>query len=660
MSIKYNADIDGLRAIAVLFVIFNHLHVSLFQGGFIGVDIFFVISGYLITSIIYKEMREDRFRIGHFYKKRVIRLAPAFFTMLAVVSIISSLLMLPHELMSYFESVIYSTFLMANVYMRKEVGGYFSTSVEEVPLLHLWSLGVEEQFYLFWPLLLLFLIRKINVKWLIWIVISLIMLSIFYAEQQILKNAGKAYYKMPVRACEMFLGALICFLPKIKLKETLIQIGIYSSVICLFATAMMFNQLTKFPGLNALIPCLATALIIYLSQISAKKSFILGNSYSVWFGKISYPMYLWHWPLIVFCNIYLIEIGLMTQVLIFVTTISLAYFTYKYIELPARKWVIWSNKKVIVLGFLLPSIGLSAIAGVVKYTHGLPERFDENVNRQVMALQSAAHVVRKDCHDAPKDKVILPDTSLCTLGNEKKNNIDLILLGDSHANSLAGAVDLWAKDLGLRGYDPTQSTTLYLPQIELFERRANDEYVLLSHFKTRNDSLTKLLQDHHYSIAVVSGYFSAYLTEKVKLSDGTGRSNQEVFEDGMRRAFKNISKASDRVVVILDVPELKKVKANCEARVKSLGLSKKCTISAKEIKSRDRQYLEILERLKTQFPKLEIVDLNPLLCDQTECQTSLNDIPLYRDKDNHHLSYYGALELGREYSEQQENPLKTR
>ncbi len=97
------------------------------------------------------------------------------------------------------------------------------------------------------------------------------MLSIFYAEQQILKNAGKAYYKMPVRACEMFLGALICFLPKIKLKETLIQIGIYSSVICLFATAMMFNKLTKFPGLNALIPCLATALIIYLSQIWAKK-----------------------------------------------------------------------------------------------------------------------------------------------------------------------------------------------------------------------------------------------------------------------------------------------------------------------------------------------------------------------------------------------------
>lgn len=660
MSIKYNADIDGLRAIAVLFVIFNHLHVSLFQGGFIGVDIFFVISGYLITSIIYKEMREDRFRIGHFYKKRVIRLAPAFFTMLAVVSIISSLLMLPHELMSYFESVIYSTFLMANVYMRKEVGGYFSTSVEEVPLLHLWSLGIEEQFYLFWPLLLLFLIKKINAKWLIWIVISLIMLSVFYAEQQILKNAGKAYYKMPVRACEMFLGALICFLPKIKLKGIFIQIGIYSGVLCLFATAMLFNQQTKFPGLNALVPCLATALIIYLSQIAVKQSFILGNSYSIWLGKISYPMYLWHWPLIVFCNIYLIEKDSIIQILILVATICLAYLTYRYIELPAKSWMVWSNKRVILIGFLLPSVGLSAIAGIVKYTSGFPQRFNEHVNTQVAALQSAAHVVRKDCHDFPKNKAILPDSSLCVLGNGKKENIDFILLGDSHANSLVGAVDFWAKDLNLRGYDPTQSTTLYLPSVELFERKANHEYVLQSQFKARNDSLTLLLQDNHYSITIVSGYFSTYLTDKVKLIDGTGRANNEVFEDGMRRAFKNISKASDRVVVILDVPELKKVKANCEARVKSLGLSKKCTISAKEIKSRDRQYLEILERLKTQFPKLEIVDLNPLLCDQTECQTSLNDIPLYRDKDNHHLSYYGALELGREYSEQQENPLKTR
>ena len=179
MSIRYNPVIDGLRALAVLLVIFNHIGIHLFSGGFIGVDIFFVISGYLITSIIYKDMKLGDFSIGSFYKKRVIRLAPAFFTVLTVVSIISWFSMLPHELAEYAKSAIYSTFLMANVYMRKEVGGYFSTSVEEVPLLHLWSLGVEEQFYLFWPLLLLMLIRKTNPKWMLWIIIGLIIASVF-------------------------------------------------------------------------------------------------------------------------------------------------------------------------------------------------------------------------------------------------------------------------------------------------------------------------------------------------------------------------------------------------------------------------------------------------------------------------------------------------
>ncbi len=163
--------------------------------------------------------------------------------------------------------------------------------LKEVPLLHLWSLGIEEQFYLFWPLLLLFLIKKINGKWLIWIVISLIMLSVFYAEQQILKNAGKPYYKMPVRACEMFLGALICFLPKDKIKR-----NIYTNwylLRCFYAYLQQRCCLISRPNFlvsNALLPCLATALIIYLSQIAVKKKFYLREFlfYLAWKGFLSY------------------------------------------------------------------------------------------------------------------------------------------------------------------------------------------------------------------------------------------------------------------------------------------------------------------------------------------------------------------------------------
>ena len=136
MSLKYTPDIDGLRALAVMLVIFNHVNISLFSGGFIGVDIFFVISGYLITAIIYKEMIAKSFSISHFYKKRGIRLAPAFFTVLLITSIFSLWMMLSNELVEYAKSIVYSVFLMANVYMRKEIGGYFSTSADEIPLLH--------------------------------------------------------------------------------------------------------------------------------------------------------------------------------------------------------------------------------------------------------------------------------------------------------------------------------------------------------------------------------------------------------------------------------------------------------------------------------------------------------------------------------------------
>ena len=658
MSIKYNADIDGLRALAVMFVIFNHINISVFSGGFIGVDIFFVISGYLITSIIYKEMTEQRFSVGHFYKKRVVRLAPAFFTVLTIVSIISMFIMLPHELTQYFKSVVYSTLLMANVYMRKEAGGYFSTSVDEVPLLHLWSLGVEEQFYIFWPLLLLLLTKKSNAKWLVLIILSLIVLSLFYAEQQILKNAGKAYYRMPVRASEMFLGALCCFVPVIKIKEFMARIIIWLSLLVLIACAMLFDEKTKFPGINAIIPCLATAIIIYLSQLINKNNSLLANQVSTWVGKISYPMYLWHWPLVVFLNIYLIPFDLITQVFVVVVTIILAYLTYKYIELPSRKWLVLPNKKVIIIGFLLPSLSFSVLASVVYYANGFPNRFDQKVSDQVIALESAAHVLRHNCHDAPKEREILPSMSLCTFGEVDNSNIDLILLGDSHANSFVGALDVWAKDADLKGYDPTQSTTLYLPDVELYEEKMPDQYVLSPQFKVRNDSITKFIQKKKYSITIITGYFSTYLGHKVKLVDGSSDNNQEVFERGMQRALTNIFKVSDRVIIVLDVPELHNLKANCFARVYSLGLNRKCEIPMTKFRERDKEYLAILEKLKQDFPKLEIVNPNKVLCDNVRCKTDLNGIPLYRDKDNNHFSYYGSVELGREYLKYFGNPLR--
>lgn len=219
MSFAYRPDIDGLRAIAVSLVIFNHLGWSLFSGGYIGVDIFFVISGYLITTILKRDIELQQFSIARFYKKRVIRLAPAYFTVLAIVSLIAWQVMLPGELTEYFKSVMYATVLIANLYMRNEVGDYFSPNVENVPLLHLWSLGVEEQFYIFWPLLLWLFLSRTSRKYL-WLVISVFIVAlVIYAQQQLTHNPAKVYYSMPVRAFELLIGALISCLPKLNLPK---------------------------------------------------------------------------------------------------------------------------------------------------------------------------------------------------------------------------------------------------------------------------------------------------------------------------------------------------------------------------------------------------------------------------------------------------------
>jgi len=369
-------------------------------------------------------------------------------------------------------------------------------------------------------------------------------------------------------------------------------------------------------------------------------------------------MYLWHWPIIVFLNIYLVEFTPVIQCLVILISIVLAYYTYKFIELPARKWLVLPNKKVILMGFLLPSTIFSIFAALIYVTQGLSGRFDEKVSRQVAALDSAAHILRKSCHDAPKDRTQLPDPSICAFGDVKKSKIDILLLGDSHANSMVGALDIWAKDANLRGYDPTQSTTLYLPDVNLFEKNRTNDFVENTKFTERNESLIKHIEKHKYSITILTAYFPTYLSDQVKLIDGKGATNQEVFEQGMIRALTQIFKMSDRAILILDVPNITDFQANCAVRVYSLGINQECLIPAQKMRDRDRDYLKIIASLKLKFPKLEVVNPNQVLCDEKVCQSALNDIPLYRDKDNHHLSYLGAAEFGKVYLKEFGNPLK--
>lgn len=652
---RYRSDIEGLRALAVFLVIFNHINLTWFAGGFIGVDVFFVISGFLITKVLYKDIDNHQFSLGRFYKKRIIRLAPALFTVFATVSVVSFFIMLPNELTEYAQSIIYSTFLLANIYMKKEAGDYFSGSVDEIPLLHLWSLGVEEQFYLFWPLFLLFLLKKSYTKHLVWIILAMIALSLFYAEQQIIKSAAKAYYRMPVRACELLLGALICFLPLVKIKQFIAHSITLASLGIIFFCGLTYNETTTFPGINAMLPCLATSIIIYLGQTADKFHTLLANPVTMWLGRLSYPMYLWHWPIVVLFNFYYFEFNWFNQIGIILITILLSYFTYKFIELPSKKWLILPNKIVILKGFVLPSIFISAIAGCTAAYQGFPQRFSTLVLDQVRALQTAPHNVRSKCHDSPNDESLLPDPTICSIGIQK-DHVDFIVIGDSHANSMIGAIDVWAKDANLRGYDPTHTATMYMPNVDRYYAADQKNYQLRSEYRIRNDAITSHLKNKQYDFVVFAGYYSLYLDKIFDMRDNISKNREMVLKRGLKQAFTNISQSTAKIFVILDVPELHKVRANCPARVETLGNVHHCSLPINEVKARDDEIIKILRELQKDFPQIRFIDPKKVICEQSNCALSLNNIPLYVDKDKDHLNYLGAKEIGKNYEERFGNP----
>ena len=657
MNLSYRADIDGLRAIAVLLVIFNHIGISLFSGGYIGVDVFFVISGYLITLILTQDIQSKRFSIARFYKKRVVRLAPAYFTVLGVVSIMAWQIMLPDDLNQYFDSVMYATLLMANIYMRNEVGDYFSQSVEGVPLLHLWSLGVEEQFYIFWPLLLLLFVRRVSRKQTLAIVAVLILSLLFYAQHKLTQNADKAYYSMPVRAFELLIGALICFLPQLKLPKMLIQSLVWVALMVLFTAAIYFDKKTPFPGLMALVPCLATALIIYLGQTSTSNNILLCNRFSTWVGKISYPMYLWHWPIIVLFGMYMLPLSAEHQAIIVLMSILLAFLTYQFIEKPAKRFVMAANYKVIMLGFLVPALCFIAIAKTIDHYEGFPDRFPESVYIKQEALNSFAHIIRNKCMDIPDPKA-LPDPDECVLGKAKPE-IDFVLLGDSHANGYTAMLNVWAKDANLRGYDITQSSTFYLPGVERLEANFNG-WKKLDKFALRNDAITAHLAKTHYPTIILAGSYVPYFGDEVKLQDGIHHSNEEIFKSGFMKALEIAYQSSDQVILLNDVPRMNKkdVPADCNLRNEILNRHVQCTISKRNYEVQLAKFNRIVVEAKLKYPELKIIDPTRVLCNQQVCQISINNVPLYRNKDTNHINNQGSKQLGIEYLKQYGNPLK--
>lgn len=378
-TLKYRPEIDGLRAIAVSLVVLYHAGIMFIPGGFVGVDVFFVISGYLITAIIRSEVQATgAFSFKKFYGKRARRLLPALLTTLTVSSIIATTLLSPIYLAQYFESLAYSAASLSNIYFWSQ-SGYFDIDSSFKPLLHTWSLSVEEQFYLVWPALLLLILKKTSAKNApIWIAgISLLSLAAnAIAHIHPIDTAGwitsiaangksSIYLLTPFRVFEFGIGALLTWCtpiarPKLSLLLSAAGIGL------IVASSMQLNESLIFPSLYALVPCIGTALVI-LSGANSAAGRVLGSRPFVAVGLMSYSLYLVHWPIIVFLR-YNAQLSEAAQVIAAISiSMFLGFIQFRFIEKPFRIASEKSNKtkNAYNAAIALTSLGMIAIGSVM-------------------------------------------------------------------------------------------------------------------------------------------------------------------------------------------------------------------------------------------------------------------------------------------------------
>jgi peptidoglycan/LPS O-acetylase OafA/YrhL len=375
VSIRYRPDIDGLRAIAVVPVLLFHAHLGGMSGGFVGVDVFFVISGFLICSLIVKELDRGDFSILRFYERRCLRILPALFAMFLATSVLASVVLMPPDLAGFGRSLMSSVAFVSNVYFWK-VSGYFDGAADFKPLLHTWSLSVEEQFYLVAPYLLVGISAFFRKRYLTFLV-PLAIASLALSEWAVSRAPSGAFYLLPTRFWEILLGALLAVsrttgTQSRPLREALGAAGLIS----ILGACFLYSQDTRFPGFAALAPCVGAALIIYAGTGGESLTGrLLSSSPFVFIGKISYSLYLWHWPLFALYRYRVArELTATEGALLLLASFVLAIASWKFVEAPFRQSRPSSGRRAVFIGSGAGALAAATFAGTAMATGGLPSR----------------------------------------------------------------------------------------------------------------------------------------------------------------------------------------------------------------------------------------------------------------------------------------------
>ncbi|MES2442900.1 MAG: acyltransferase family protein [Pseudomonadota bacterium] len=440
---RYRPEIDGLRALAVAPVVLFHAGIPGFSGGFVGVDVFFVISGFLITRIIHSELVAGTFSIVHFYERRARRILPALSVVLVAATMVAALLMSAMDMIEYAKALAATALFASNLWFWRQAGGYFEPDVETHPLLHTWSLAVEEQFYIVFPLLLIACMRFFPAR--LKLLVALVSAASFALAVWLVRTSpNAAFYLAPGRAWELGLGSMLALgmMPEIRGRLVREALG-WIAVALIVAPVLLYSGATPFPGLAALPPCLGAALILHLGAESGAGRALAWRPL-VFVGLVSYSFYLWHWPVIVLLKGVLAtsRLPISWGTAAIAVSFMLAVLSWRFIEKPFRSPRAFSRRGI----FLFSAGAISAVLAVAAglwVLRGVPQRFD--------AATGALADARYDRNPRRDECMERGPGAFCRVGKEGVPP-SFLFWGDSHADSLQPGVALAAERDGIAGY----------------------------------------------------------------------------------------------------------------------------------------------------------------------------------------------------------------
>jgi peptidoglycan/LPS O-acetylase OafA/YrhL len=648
--LKYRKEIDGLRAIAVLPVILCHAGFYGFSGGYIGVDIFFVISGYLITTIILGELAQDKFSLKSFYERRAKRILPALSTVLVVTTVLAYILMPANLLKSYANSLMSVVTFTSNFHFFT-TSGYFSTAADQKPLLHTWSLAVEEQFYLFFPILLGYLWVK-GKKYTTQVILTLSIISLLLADFLATNSFTNAnFYLIFSRAWELFAGALIALTSIQSTKMKFWQrdvLGITGLLLIAYAI-VFFDKNTLFPSFYTLVPIVGTVLIISFVNMQTYTGKFLANRLFVGVGLISYSLYLWHQPFFAFLR--LKSVG-QPETILFVAAIALTFvcagLSYKFVEQPFRiKPKDETKAKFSILQYAGLSIIFFIIIGLIGVSkRGFQARFADN--GYVDSIQYSPK--RKECHHNDRHSE-LPENSCRYFGE----NVTWATFGDSHTVEPAYALAklLEPKGIGLLHL----SFTGCLPSM-LFDVKGSDcsEWVRTGlDYLEKNNSIENVYIGFNYNGFLFGTHRNVYpeipnndpsLSLTAEYSHLNADETRELYWQGLKQMIERLNTSGKTVYLQYPIPELPAHISNILTPFSIFGgglrFDLQNTTTAEYYFTRNKFILDKLNSLEY-GEKLKAVKPFQLMCHTSHCPAVIDGKSLYFD--DGHLSVAGATNL---------------